>query len=103
MGRRSRFCLCQWVLRTLCHQLPNLARRIRGRHDCGVDLKFLGKYAEKVNLGINLLIWSSWTEVKENNDAQRFGMSGTSVERLFVGAFCLLSVWCLKQALHLRY
>ena len=40
------------------------------------DLQFIGKFAQTVNLGVNLLFWSSWTEVKENYDTQRFGMSG---------------------------
>lgn len=47
------------------------------------DLQFIGKYAETVNLGVNLLIWSSWTEVKSNYNAQRFGMSGIQINKKF--------------------
>jgi len=40
----------------------------------------IGKYSQNQNLGVNLLFWSSWVEVKTNYRAQRFGMSGRIVQ-----------------------
>lgn len=40
------------------------------------SLLLVGKYTQNQTLGVNLLFWSSWVEVKTNYRAQRFGMSG---------------------------
>jgi hypothetical protein len=43
------------------------------------SLLAIGKYTKTTDLGISLLFWVSWVQVKASNSAQRFGMSGNGL------------------------
>lgn len=54
------------------------------------DLLGIGKFALTQNLGVNVLFWTSWAEVKEGFQSQRFTMSGTVLQGRTVGVLLIL-------------